>query len=61
MVTYSLQEITMGSLSRNTGAIREVRSVSMAKISEIHEPQSLYELSWTYAPGGMFAFNAKTG
>jgi len=33
----------------------------MTIISEIHEPQSLYELSWTYAPGGMFAFNAKTG
>jgi PAS domain S-box-containing protein len=27
----------------------------------INEPQSLYELSWTYAPGGMFAFDSDTG
>jgi PAS domain S-box-containing protein/putative nucleotidyltransferase with HDIG domain len=25
------------------------------------EPQSLFELSWTYAPGGMFAFDSTTG
>ena len=33
----------------------------MTHIPKIIEPQSLYELSWTYAPGGMFAFDTVTG
>ncbi|MGA3263687.1 MAG: HD domain-containing phosphohydrolase [Terracidiphilus sp.] len=33
----------------------------MSRTSRVFEPHSLYELSWIYAPGGMFAFDSATG
>jgi PAS domain S-box-containing protein len=33
----------------------------MSYAANINEPQSLYELCWSYAPGGMFAFDIETG
>jgi PAS domain S-box-containing protein len=33
----------------------------MDSVSSTFEPHSVYELSWTYAPGSMFAFDALTG
>jgi PAS domain S-box-containing protein/putative nucleotidyltransferase with HDIG domain len=33
----------------------------MANSSTIVEPQTLYELCWTYAPGSMFAFDVRSG
>jgi len=33
----------------------------MISPNAINDPKSLYELAWTYAPGGMFAFDANTG
>jgi PAS domain S-box-containing protein/putative nucleotidyltransferase with HDIG domain len=33
----------------------------IAKVIHINEPKSFSELAWAYAPGGMFAFDAKTG
>lgn len=35
--------------------------MTLNRIPHSIEPQSLYELAWTYAPGAMFAFNATTG
>jgi PAS domain S-box-containing protein/putative nucleotidyltransferase with HDIG domain len=37
------------------------RWTAMTRAPQDSEPQSLYELSWTYAPGSMFAFDAVTG
>ena len=33
----------------------------MSLVPALNEPQSLYELAWTDAPGSMFAFDANTG
>lgn len=33
----------------------------MSRTATLSESQSLYELAWSYAPSGMFAFDAETG
>ena len=33
----------------------------MSRAPHLIEPEGLYELAWTYAPGSMFAFDATTG
>jgi PAS domain S-box-containing protein len=33
----------------------------MMNAPNTNDPQSMYELAWSYAPGGMFAFDANTG
>jgi len=33
----------------------------MSETATLSEAESLYKLAWTYAPGGMFAFDAQTG
>jgi hypothetical protein len=33
----------------------------MTPIPSINEPQSLYKLAWSYAPGSMFAFDVGIG
>jgi PAS domain S-box-containing protein len=35
--------------------------IAMADALHAIEPSNLYELSWTYAPGSMFAFDSGTG
>jgi PAS domain S-box-containing protein/putative nucleotidyltransferase with HDIG domain len=44
-----------------TLVIGQNRLKAMGHVSHAVEPQSLYELSWTYAPGSMFALDCGTG
>jgi PAS domain S-box-containing protein/putative nucleotidyltransferase with HDIG domain len=56
MKAFSIEPV----LSR-TLVIGRNRLKAMSHVPHPNEPQSLYELSWTYAPGSMFALDCGTG